>query len=145
MAVLVPEQEDISLKERVRRANALWAQSGKNAVLFSIHHDAWKTEDANGWSAFTTVGQTKSDSIANLLYEEFAKLFPSANARKDSSKDGDPDWEADFYIIKNTFCPAVLIENFFMTNRADYELLNTEGSRNKLADVVTNAVKRITL
>jgi N-acetylmuramoyl-L-alanine amidase len=27
--------------------------------------------------------------------------------------DGDPDKEANLYVIKNTKCPAVLTENFF--------------------------------
>ena len=32
---------------------------------------------------------------------------------------GDPDLEADFYILRRTLPPAVLVENFFIDNRPD--------------------------
>lgn len=132
---LVPELEDISLAERVRRANRY-----KNAIYISIHSDAFDKESANGWSAFTYYGQTKSDIFADILYKyaEKAKL----KLRTDYA-DGDPDKEASFYVLKNTSMPAVLVENLFMTNKADYKTLNDEKGRDKLARVMFNAIKEV--
>ena len=66
---LVPEREDISLKERCRRVNKICQQIGKDQViLISIHVNAagngqnWL--DARGWSCFTTRGKTKADALA---------------------------------------------------------------------------------
>ena len=57
--------------------------------------------------------------------------------------DGDADKEANFYILKNTTCPAVLIENFFMTNKKDYNYLMSEKGQNKIAKVIFDAIKEI--
>jgi N-acetylmuramoyl-L-alanine amidase len=133
--ILVPEKTDISLKERVKRANKY-----TNAVLLSIHSDAFSSESANGWSSFTHFGETKSDAVAEILYKyaREAKL----KIRHDYS-DGDSDKEANFYILSKTKCPAVLIENLFMTNKKDYETLNSEKGREKLAQIIFKSIKEI--
>ena len=49
--------------------------------------------------------------------------------RTDKS-DGDEDWESNFYILKNTNCPATLSESFFMDNEEDVKyLLSPEGKK----------------
>ena len=44
-------------------------------------------------------------------------------------RDGDPDYEARFYILVHTKCPAVLTESLFQDNKADCDfLLSEEGT-----------------
>ena len=132
--LLVPEREDISLKERCRRVNAICRQLGNDQViLISIHVNAagngqnWL--DARGWSCFTTRGKTKADELATSLYEAAKNHLPGMKIRTDYT-DGDPDIEKDFYIIRHTSCPAVLTENLFMDNREDVAFLESEdGAR----------------
>ena len=132
--LVVPEREDISLKERCRRVNAICKQLGNDQViLLSIHVNAagngqdWL--DARGWSCFTTRGKTKADALATCLYEAAKNHFPGMRLRTDFT-DGDPDIEKDFYIIRHTSCPAVLTENLFMDNREDVAFLESEeGAR----------------
>lgn len=129
--LLVQETKDISLTERVRRANLVCAKEcSMNVIVLSIHCNAAGNGDwmnARGWSAFTSKGQTRADVIANFLYAEAERQFVGHKIRKDMS-DGDPDWEEGFYILRKTVCPAVLTENFFMDNRDDVEyLLSPEG------------------
>lgn len=129
--LLVPETEDICLKERVKRVNAICSELGNNdVILISIHNNASGNGDwvkARGWSCYTTEGQTESDVIATFLYAAAEECFPGHKIRKDVS-DGDADWESGFYILKKTLCPAVLVENFFMDNKDDCEyLLSNEG------------------
>ena len=132
--LVVPEREDISLKERCRRVNAIYRQLGNDQViLLSIHVNAagngqnWL--DARGWSCFTTRGKTKADALATCLYEAAKNHLPGMKIRTDFS-DGDPDIEKDFYIIRHTSCPAVLTENLFMDNREDVAFLESEeGAR----------------
>lgn len=132
---LVPELEDISLSERVKRANKY-----TNAVLISLHSNAAATEQANGWEIFSTVGQNNSDKVAEVIYSEFKKAFPNAKFRLETT-DGDSDKETDFFIIKKVNCKAVLVENFFMTNKKDCELLTSEEGKNKIAQAVFEAIK----
>lgn len=139
--ILVPEQEDIALSERVKRANALHSKHG-NTVLVSVHSDAFTNPNANGWSCFTSPGQTKADAYADVFYEEAEQLFCGRTIRKDMT-DGDHDFEANFYMLRKTTMPALLTENFFMTNLQDYRLLMSEGGKNLIAQLHINAIRRI--
>ena len=106
---LVPEPEDISLRKRVNRANKIYKEH-ENSILLSIHANAG---GGTGFEMFTSVGETKSDRIANILIKEYSDTIPQLKLRKDES-DGDLDKEAKFTIITETYCPAILIETAFM-------------------------------
>ena len=138
--LLVPESDDIPLKERVSRINTWCLLHGKhNAILISIHANAagngrqWMK--AKGWSCYTTKGKTKSDLLATCLYAEAEKNFPGRKIRKDLS-DGDPDWEENFYLLQKTSCCAVLTESFFYDNIDDLRYL--ESSEGKAAIIRTH-------
>lgn len=68
---IVRETVDIPLAERARRVNEDCARYGTdNVLLVSIHVNAagnggWM--NARGWSAYTTKGKTKSDTLASCL------------------------------------------------------------------------------
>lgn len=132
--LLVTETYDISLKERVNRVNSFCDYFGKNKViLISIHSnaagDGSKWCNARGWSVYTSVGETKSDKLANYLYEEAEKEFVNQTLSiRTDMQDGDKDYESNLYICKNTKCVAVLSENFFFDNIDDVKyILSDEG------------------
>ena len=135
--LIVPEDNDISLEERVRRVNTLCSAHGKsNVILVSIHVNAAgngsKWTNATGWSVYTCKGQTASDKLAECLCEAAIKNFPGKRIRTDYS-DGDSDWEANFYILRHTVCPAVLTENFFMDG-LDLEFLQSKAGKQAIVD-----------
>ena len=133
--LVVPEDTDISLSERIRRINTICNKVGAgNVMLISIHSNAvgngTKWMDAKGWEAYTTRGKTKSDILADFLYSRADKNVKGRKIREDWT-DGDRDKEADFYIIKKAYCPAVLTENFFYDNKDDLRYLTSdEGVHN---------------
>ena len=59
--------------------------------------------------------------------------------RKDYS-DGDPDQEADFYLLCHTSCPAVFTENLFMDNPADCAFLLSEEGQQALVDLHVDGI-----
>ena len=127
--LLVPEDDDIPLSERVRRTNAHCQAFGKtNVILISIHvnaaGDGSKWMNATGWSCYTCKGQTESDRLADCLYKAAIKNFPGKRIRTEYS-DNDPDWEENFYLLRKTLCVAVLSENFFMDSKSDLEYLQS--------------------
>lgn len=132
---LVPELNDIPLKERVTRANNYYKED-KNCILVSIHANAG---GGTGWEAFTTKGKTKSDILAEYLYKEAENM--GFKVRKDLT-DGDPDKEEDFYIIKNTKMPAVLTENFFMDTKSDCEFIMSDEGREMIAFMHFKAIMK---
>lgn len=127
--LLVPEENDVPLAERCRRANQECGRLGAdNVLVVSIHVNAagngqWM--QARGWSAFTTKGRTKSDALADCLYNEAERRFAGLKIRRDMS-DGDADWEENFYILRKTKCAAVLTENFFQDNHEDVAYLKSK-------------------
>ena len=147
--LLVPEDNDVSLTERANRVNEVCEEYGSgNVILISIHANAsgngQKWMAAKGWSAYTTRGTTKSDTIAEYLYAEAEKNFVGRKIRTDKS-DGDKDWEANFYICRKSKCPAVLTENFFYDNVDDIKYILSEEGRQAVIkthiDGITNYIK----
>ena len=136
--LLVPEDDDISLAERVRRINAACFLLGKqNVILVSIHVNAAgngsKWLNATGWSVYTCKGQTASDMLAECLCQAAIKNFPGRRIRTDMS-DGDMDWEEGFYILRKSLCVAVLTENFFMDSISDLEYLQSRAGKQAVVD-----------
>ena len=136
--LLVPEDDDIPLSERVCRTNAHCQVFGKtNVILISIHVNAAgngsKWMNATGWSCYTCKGQTESDRLATCLYDAAIKNFPDKRIRTDFS-DADSDWEEGFYILRKSLCPAVLTENFFMDKLSDRDYLQSEVGKQAIVD-----------
>lgn len=132
--ILVPEEKDISLTERCNRANKYYDNNDKSVILISVHcnaagnGDKWMT--ARGWEAWTSVGETKSDELAELLYSAAEAWLPEGTKIRTDKTDGDRDKEKNFTILYKTKCPAVLTENLFQDNKEDVEfMLSEEGKR----------------
>lgn len=131
--LLVPELYDITLLERVHRANVKCQTCGaSNVLLVSIHCNAagsgkeWM--NGRGWEAWTSAGQTEGDKLAECLYESALETFAPGTKIRSDWGDGDYDKENQFTILSKTLCPAVLTENFFMDNKDDVDyLLSSEG------------------
>ena len=147
--LLVPEEDDIPLSERVRRTNAHCQAFGKtNVILISIHVNAagdgtrWHT--ATGWSCYTCKGHTQSDTLADSLYQSAQQHLPGRRIRTDYT-DNDPDWEENFYILRHTHCPAVLIENFFMDNKKDLAYLLSQEGRRAIVETIIDGIERCVL
>lgn len=129
---ITPEDNDIPLKERCRRANRY---GSKDVILVSIHCNAagngsWMT--ARGWEAWTSVGNTNADDLATCLYKAAGEA--GFKLRKDET-DGDPDKEGHLYILKHTLMPAVLTENLFQDNREDVDFLLSEKGKQAIVDL----------
>lgn len=140
---IVMEFSDVALAERARRVNEVCGRLGtKNVILVSIHCNAagngeWM--NAKGWSCYTSIGQTKADKLADCFYQVAEEKFAGRKFRKDLT-DGDPDWEAGFYMLKKTKCPAVLTENFFMDNKDDVTYLISPEGRNAVVATHVEAI-----
>ena len=134
--ILTPEETDVPLQERVDRANRMTCQPGQpiqTVIIVSIHANAAgngsKWMNARGWCAYTCKGHTLSDELATCLYKAARKHLPGQRIRTDYT-DGDPDFEAQFYLLRNTYAAAVLTENLFYDNPDDLAFLESiEGQK----------------
>ena len=143
-SLVVTETNDVSLRNRVNRVNTICNRLGaSNVLLVSIHANAagngsaWM--NAKGWSCYTSKGKTKSDQVAECLYDAFEEEFQDRKIRKDMS-DGDRDWEENFYVLEKSKCPAVLLENFFYDNREECAWMLQEETKRRIASAAVKGI-----
>ena len=136
--ILVPEINDISLKERSDRVNVIYTKLKQthNVFLVSVHANAG---GGVGWECFTSKGETQSDKLAECLCNSATSFWKNKKIRMDTL-DGDKDKEENFYILKNTLCPAVLTENFFYDNEAECRYLMSKEGRKEVAKVHVDGI-----
>ena len=143
---LVDTQEDVPLSKRTDKANDIYRkrldQNGK-CIYVSVHANGFSTESANGWSVYTSEGETKSDKVATVLAAKAEAEFPNEYMRKDTS-DGDADKESNFWVLRKTIMPAILSENFFMTNSDNcHDYLLSEDGRDRIAKIHFEMIQEI--
>lgn len=140
---IVPEETDIPLEERVARANKYYAESGNQAILVSIHCNAagngstWL--NARGWSVFVAPNASQnSKRLATALADVAEKK--GVTVRIETSNRN--YWVANFCICRDTLCPAVLVENFFMDNEDDVNFLLSEKGKQCVTDIIVEGIKK---
>lgn len=141
--LVVPEEWDVSLNGRCNRVNKV---NKKDCILVSIHNNAagngTKWCNARGWSVFTTKGITEADKLAECIHAQAKGAFKAPlTVRSYSNAKYGHDYEENFYILMHSYCPAVLIEHFFMDNKKDVEYLKTEKAKATCAEVIVAGVK----
>lgn len=130
--------EDPALADRVRKANN--SINKRSAVYISVHNNAGGGK-GQGTEIFTSKGQTLSDTYADFIMKEYKKSYPNRKFRKDTS-DGDSDKEENFYVLKNTIMPAVLLEIGFFDNKEDFTWLSNPCNIENIAKATIIGVIR---
>ena len=142
---LVHDHElDTPLKERVNLANQLHAKT-KRCIYLSVHSDAMPEGahgKGSGISVYTSIGETPSDVLAEIFCSTYQRMLSQFKFRKDTS-DGDLDKEENFYVLRRTNCPAILVENLFFDNRKEAEFLLSAAGQNQIALTLLNAILTI--
>lgn len=122
-----------NLNFRTRNANDV----GDEGVLISIHANASDSANASGFESYVYKRGGEAEKIAKIIHEEAAKWLDVGTGIKDRGIK-----EANFYMVKQTDAPAVLIEFAFFTNQAERELLSSNDFQDKCATVVAESFRR---
>lgn len=125
-----PQQTDLSLQNRVRYANTY---NTKESIYLSIHANAG---GGTGCEVFVAeVSSQTSKDIAYSIEANYKEFFPNERWRGVKNK--------NFYVVKNTRMPAVLVECFFMdTERECKEYLMTSRGRDMIAHWLYSSIKK---
>lgn len=138
--ILTPEEHDVSLSERVKRANL---QTDKQTILISVHCNAassdgkWHT--AKGWSVF--IAQNASNNSKRLA-DCLANSAEQQNLKVRYYMPGQSYWVQSLAICRDTKCPAVLTENLFQDNKEDVDFLLSDQGKQTIVDLHVNAIKQ---
>ncbi|MBX2871147.1 MAG: N-acetylmuramoyl-L-alanine amidase [Saprospiraceae bacterium] len=133
------EYLDISLHYRVNVAN-WYHKNFKKGLYISNHANASGSGKARGFEVYTTKGKTKSDKVATLLYDNVQELLGDRIKYRPSRSDGDPDKEANFFVIARTAMPAILVEHLFFDNFDDATLLMDDEIVERFAEAQVRTV-----
>ena len=119
----VNDDSDPSLAERCESAN-----NSDTDIFVSIHANAYGSggewTSPNGWEIYHYPGSVLGNQLAEAISNA---NFPGIGMYNRGIK------TANFYVIKNTYMPAVLIEHGFFTNIEEIELLKNDEWREKAA------------
>lgn len=124
------DARDLSLSYRVRVANQF---NPRETIFISIHSNAFNGK-AGGFELYTSKGITKSDALAESIANQIEPFYKELKLRlRYDLTDSDKDKERDFYVLRKTKCPAVLIECLFFDNYDEYKLLIDPEFQKELA------------
>ena len=138
---IVPENTDISLKERCRRVNAICAKLGsKNCICVSIHNNADKGASWTNASGFSVFVSTNASSNSKKLASIFTDTAKNYCLEGDRAIPKEKYWTKNLAICMDTNCPAVLTENLFMTNKSDVDFLLSDIGKKIIVKMHEEAV-----
>ena len=106
------DARDVPLEERTKKAHALKAD-----LYVSIHANAFGLRgwnEANGIETYVSI--TKPKEALTLAERVQTALVKSTNCKNRGVK------TANFHVLRETTCPAILIECGFMTNKQEAAL-----------------------
>lgn len=136
------DRNDKSLENRVGIANSIAYKEGKDNVLFlSIHSDAYGMgdkwyDDIIGFSIFTSKGETKSDIYGNIFEKNYKEGLDGISRVRGC-------YDKNFYVLKHTICPAILLENGFYTSHKDLEIIDSDEGRKTIVDIIVKSIQEI--
>lgn len=113
------------LAQRAGIANTL-----KPKVMLSLHIN-WSGKPQRRGPIVIYQNQSDSILLANLLQQSLNRVYGSHEL---------PMLGKKYFVLRNTKCPAVIVELGFISNRTDRKLLNDAHHQAKLADAISSAI-----
>jgi N-acetylmuramoyl-L-alanine amidase len=128
IGVLLTRQQDryIELEERADIANR------RNADLFvSIHSDSNPDRSRQGFTVFVA---RAASAAANRAAGDISQAMAATGADSHGIR------EADYKVLINTSCPAVLVEIAHLSNVQDVARLRDAGWQNRIAQAIATGI-----
>lgn len=141
--VVMTREEDIGLynegdsnKKRAdmyARVNII--KECKADMAISIHQNSFTEEYVKGAQVFYYSKSEQGKQLAELLQKQILETIADGNHRKIKSND-------DYYMLKNTDCPLVIVECGYLSNIREAGLLMDDNYQEKMAYAMHLALMR---
>lgn len=115
------------MKKRVALINEI-----KPAITVSIHQNSYSDASVKGAQVFYYAGSEVSKEVASLMQEELRKV-DTENTRQIKSN-------SDFYMLKKTEVPTIIVECGFLSNPGEAEKLTSEEYQEEMAQAICNGI-----
>jgi len=113
------------LKNRVETAN-----KAKADLFVSIHNDSFDNASASGTTTYYNSSNAKAVLSSQLAADVQSELIKVLGTKNRGVKD------ANFYVIKYTTMPAILVEAGFISNQVEEQKLSTTAFRQSIANAI---------
>ena len=115
-----------SRKNEDLRARVQLIANTQPIVVVSIHQNSYPEEDVDGAQVFYYSGSEEGKLLGTMIQEQLKKEIDDGNHRVAKAN-------KDYYLLKCSSSPAVIVECGFLSNYKEAELLITEEYQKKLA------------
>lgn len=115
-----------SSKNEDMRERKVIANENNGDLLISIHQNAFTSSSVRGSQVFYHKNSQQGELLAEKIQENLKKYVDNDNAREIKPND-------DYYILRTTEIPAVLVECGFISNPQEEMLLNDPVYQEKIA------------
>ena len=123
------KDENDTINEEVKECNAYQPD-----LAVDIHNNAG---GGDGGEVFYHHGGGKGKTLAENILAEIVKVGQNSRGIKTRVNSQGKDYYA---FIRNTTCPAVIVECAFVDNAVDLEILATEGKREKMGQAIAKGI-----
>ena len=120
-----------AINELQARVNV--ANNHKSDIMVSIHCNAFTSPSANGTQTFYYPSSYKGQRLAQNIQQKMIE----ANGLTDRGAS-----TCNFYVVKKSFMPAVLIETAFITNYNEEALLSDPDWQMQLANAIAQGISQ---
>jgi len=107
-------------------ARRLIANTSHADIFVSIHQNAYASSSVKGAQVFFFNESDNSQKLATHVQDRIKEFVDSGNKFK-------PKANSNYYVLKQTEMPAVLVECGFLTNYNERQRLNSEEYQEKVA------------
>ena len=119
--------ETDSNKKNTDMRNRVQLIEETNPVLtVSIHQNSYSDESIKGAQTFYYSGNAESKKLAGLIQKRLVSTLDKTNHRKEKVND-------DYYLLKNTSSPIVIVECGFLSNTEECKALESDYYQEKVA------------
>lgn len=119
------DADNFKLSDMSKRIEII--EEAKADMVISIHQNSYVDKSLKGAQAFYQEDDEFSKGFAESVQSQLIAQLP--NARSEAI-------DGDYYLLKESGLPAVIVECGYLTNAEEEALLNTEDYQNKVAYAV---------
>jgi len=114
------------------------ANNARADLFVSVHADAFTQSSVRGTRCYHYPTSVKGQAAARAIADSIRPMAQVAGASQNMATIS----SANYYVLKRTAMPAVLIESGFMTNETDLALLCEPGYRDKMGLTIALGILR---
>lgn len=122
--------EDTKLEDMKKRVALI--NKTKPVITVSIHQNSYSDPNVKGAQVFFFTGSEVSKEAASLMQEELRKI-DSENIRQIKGNN-------EFYMLKKTEVPTIIVECGFLSNPGEAEKLVSEEYQEQMAQAICSGI-----